>query len=108
MIILNLEIDPNHSEAGLQFDGNRYLTDEPRVRVFPRYDSLEDVSMMIQGDVMESEDTYKLIPFKPSAEVILNSSQGTRIVEVIFFEAGEEVARSVQHIYSNQNQLSSG
>ncbi|SMF18395.1 hypothetical protein [Pseudobacteriovorax antillogorgiicola] len=98
---INLKIynDPQHSEFQVSFKQHTFYTFDPRVIVQARVDSLEDVTMKIVGDVMDTDSTFTTMPFSPETEVVLSPSQGTRIVEIIYYLEGQEFGRASGHIY---------
>ncbi|NRA68367.1 MAG: hypothetical protein HRU19_28035 [Pseudobacteriovorax sp.] len=83
----------------MDFENQIYLTDQPRISIFPRYSTFEDLDIQVRGDILPTAKTFTTIPFEESIEVILNPSQGTRRVIVDFFIEDELVATASNQIY---------
>ena len=100
-IVLSLIQDKGHSSAGLEFKDLNIVTESPRVIIQPRFDTLEEYTMIVSGDVLDTESTFTEISSQDEVEVVLNPAQGTRIVEISFLVDGEEVDGASNHIYLN-------
>ena len=82
---LEITVDPNHQPINIRLAGEPYYTLDPTVTVIPYFEAFSDepVEMLLEGGIVESENSFQWIPMG-SVDVTLEEPAGNRFVYVTY------------------------
>ncbi|HYX35236.1 MAG TPA: hypothetical protein VE954_19240 [Oligoflexus sp.] len=76
--------DPNYIGEGIRIKDDKAWSDSNQVTVLPWVDGFADdqVEMYVHGDILDDDNTFQWIAYKPELDVTLQPADGTRWVRV--------------------------
>jgi hypothetical protein len=79
-----VDSDPNYEGEGVRIKDDKVWTDSNTLTVQPWTDGFSDdqVEMYIHGNIVDDDNTFQWVPFKPELDVTLQPSEGTRWIRV--------------------------
>lgn len=98
---ITVESDPAYVGEGLRIKDDKVWSDSNVITVLPWKDGFADdqVEMYIHGDIIDDDNTFQWIPYKPELVVNLQPTDGTRWVRVQYRVNGNLTSFRATSVY---------